>query len=188
MDENRKEYFVHDPSKHVCKPVKISSFETPKFERLERKDIVFEGKSKTKSLKIDKSRILKLPNFEFRPSRNGKPEGTLVIFDSKDKSTIYEYYYYTSQKIFICLNCKNKNRHVSAKIHVDEKNGEKFIELSKNEHICEPKKDEFPARVINNSNFIIVDREDKINPAKAIVFTSKEKELCYELRYEPSRN
>uniref|UniRef100_A0A914R2V1 Uncharacterized protein n=1 Tax=Panagrolaimus davidi TaxID=227884 RepID=A0A914R2V1_9BILA len=188
MDENGKEYFVHDPSKHVCKPVKISTFETPEFKRLERKDIAFEEKSKTKRLKIDKNRILKLPNFEFRPSRNGISEGTLVIFDSKDKSTIYEYYYYTSHEIFVCLNCKKKNRHVSAKIHVDEKNGEKFIELSKNEHICEPKKNEFPARIINHSDFMIVDREDETNPAKAIVFTSKEKELCYELRYVSSKN
>uniref|UniRef100_A0A914QX76 Uncharacterized protein n=1 Tax=Panagrolaimus davidi TaxID=227884 RepID=A0A914QX76_9BILA len=99
---------------------------------------------------------------------------------------IYEYNYHTSQKIFICSNCKN--RRVTAKIHVDEKNGEKFIEISKNEHICEPKKDEFPARVINHSNFMIVDREDKTNPAKAIVFTSNEKELCYELSYSSSQN
>uniref|UniRef100_A0A914QQ13 Uncharacterized protein n=1 Tax=Panagrolaimus davidi TaxID=227884 RepID=A0A914QQ13_9BILA len=183
MDENGKEYFIHNPSKHICKPVKISTFVTPEFKRLERKDIAFEGKSKTKKLKINKSRIVKLPNFEFRPSRYGNPEGTLVIFDSKCKSTIYEYFYSTSQEIFVCSNCRKKNCHVSAKIHVDEKNGEKFIELSKNEHICEPKKDEFPARVINHSNFIIVDRGDETNPTKAIVFTSKEKELCYELRY-----
>uniref|UniRef100_A0A914Q1Z9 Uncharacterized protein n=1 Tax=Panagrolaimus davidi TaxID=227884 RepID=A0A914Q1Z9_9BILA len=183
MDENGKEYFIHDPSKHVCKPVKICTFEAPKFKRVERKDIAFEGKAKTKSLKIDKSRILKLPNFEFRPGKNGNPEGTLVIFDSKDKSMIYEYYYETIKEIFICSNCKKKNRHVTAKIHVDEKNGEKFIEISKSEHICESKKDEFPARIIRHSNFMIVDRENKTNPAKAIVFTSNEKELCYELCY-----
>uniref|UniRef100_A0A914PIS9 Uncharacterized protein n=1 Tax=Panagrolaimus davidi TaxID=227884 RepID=A0A914PIS9_9BILA len=188
MNENGKEYFIHDPSKHICKPVKISTFETPKFKRLERKDIAFEKKSKTKTLKIDKSRILRLPNFEFRPSRNGNPEGTLVIFDSKDKSTIYEYFYHASQEIFICSSCHKKNRYVTAKIHVDEKNGEKFIKLSKNDHICEPKKDEFPARIINHSNFMIVDREDKTNPAKAIVFTSKERELCYELCYFSSLN
>uniref|UniRef100_A0A914QAE4 Uncharacterized protein n=1 Tax=Panagrolaimus davidi TaxID=227884 RepID=A0A914QAE4_9BILA len=183
MDENGKEYFIHDQSKHSCKPVKLSTFVTPEFKRLERKDIAFEGK-----LKIDESRILKLPNFEFRPSRNGNPEGTLVIFDSKDNSTIYEYYYHTFKEIFVCLNCNKKNRHVTAKIHVDEKNGEKFIELSKSQHICEPKKDEFPARVIKHSNFMIVDREDGTNPAKAIVFTSKEKEFCYEFRYRTSQN
>uniref|UniRef100_A0AC35GP92 Uncharacterized protein n=1 Tax=Panagrolaimus sp. PS1159 TaxID=55785 RepID=A0AC35GP92_9BILA len=188
MDENGKEYFIHDPSKHICKPVKISTFETPEFKRLERKDIAFEEKSKTNRLKIDKIRILKLPNFEFRSSIYGNPEGTLVIFDSKGKSMIYEYCYHASHEIFFCLNCGKKNRHVSAKIHVNEKNGEKFIELSKNEHICEPKKDDFPARVINPSNFMIVDREDGTNPAKATVFTSKEKELCYELRYLPSQN
>uniref|UniRef100_A0A914PQF3 Uncharacterized protein n=1 Tax=Panagrolaimus davidi TaxID=227884 RepID=A0A914PQF3_9BILA len=123
-----------------------------------------------------------------RTCRNGIPEGTLVIFDSKDKSMIYEYFYSTSHEIFVCSNCGKKNRHITAKIHVDEKNGEKFIELSKNEHICEPKKDEFPARIINHSNFMIVDRENETNPAKAIVFTSKEKELCYELHYFSSRN
>uniref|UniRef100_A0A914PU47 Uncharacterized protein n=1 Tax=Panagrolaimus davidi TaxID=227884 RepID=A0A914PU47_9BILA len=175
MDENGKEYFIHVPSRHFCKPVKISTFETPKFKRLERKDIAFEGKSKTKKLNIEKSRILKLPNFELRPSKNCNPEGTLVIFDSKEKSMIYEYYYETSKEVFVCSNCNKKNRYITAKIHFDENNGEKFIELSKNEHICEPKKDDFPARVINHSNFMIVDCKDKTNPAKAIVFTSKEK-------------
>uniref|UniRef100_A0A914PAX6 Uncharacterized protein n=1 Tax=Panagrolaimus davidi TaxID=227884 RepID=A0A914PAX6_9BILA len=188
MNENGKEYFIHVPSKHICEPVKISTFETPEFKRLERKDITFKEKSKTKRLKINESKILKLPNFEFRPSRNGNPEGTLVIFDSKDKSTIYEYNYLASKEIFICSKCQIKNHHVFAKIHIDEKNGEKFIELSKNEHICGSKKDEFPARIINHSNFMIVDREDKTNPAKAIVFTSKEKELCYELRYLSPQN
>uniref|UniRef100_A0A914QY04 Uncharacterized protein n=1 Tax=Panagrolaimus davidi TaxID=227884 RepID=A0A914QY04_9BILA len=188
MDENKKEYFIHDPSKHICKPVKISTFETPEYKRLERNDIAFEEKSKTKKLEIKESKILKLPDFEFRPGKNGNPEGTLVIFDSKGKSTIYEYFYSASEEIFICSKCQVKNCRVTAKIHVDEKNGEKFIELSKNEHICEPKKDEFPARIINHSNFMIIDREDKTNPAKAIVFTSKEKELCYELRYISSLN
>uniref|UniRef100_A0A914PXU6 Uncharacterized protein n=1 Tax=Panagrolaimus davidi TaxID=227884 RepID=A0A914PXU6_9BILA len=84
MDENGKEYFIHVPSKHICKPVKDSTFKTPKFKRLERKDIAFEEKSKTKRLKIDKNRIVKLPNFEFRPSRYGKPKGTL-----KEKSLCY---------------------------------------------------------------------------------------------------
>uniref|UniRef100_A0A914PX86 Uncharacterized protein n=1 Tax=Panagrolaimus davidi TaxID=227884 RepID=A0A914PX86_9BILA len=87
---------------------------------------------------------------------------------------IYEYFYSASREIFVCSNCIKKNHHVTAKIHVDEKNGEKFVELSENEHICEPKKDEFAARIINHSNFMIVDRDDKTNPAKAIVFTSKE--------------
>uniref|UniRef100_A0A914QGT0 Uncharacterized protein n=1 Tax=Panagrolaimus davidi TaxID=227884 RepID=A0A914QGT0_9BILA len=72
--------------------------------------------------------------------------------------------------------------------YYQKKSSPKCVYVAINEHICEPKKDEFPARVINNSNFMTVDREDETNPAKAIVFTSNEKELYYELSYLSSQN
>uniref|UniRef100_A0A914Q8Z3 Uncharacterized protein n=1 Tax=Panagrolaimus davidi TaxID=227884 RepID=A0A914Q8Z3_9BILA len=186
-DENGKEYFVHDPSKHSCKPIKVSSISTSNFQNLERKDITFEGESK-KEMKIDEKRIIKLPNFEFRPNKFGEPEGTLVVFDSKDKSFCYEYYYHTSKEIFVCSKCQIKHSYVTAKIHVDEENGEKFIKLSKKEHICQPIKDAFAEKVIAASKFTFLNRDDETKPTKIIVFTSEKKEFYYEFRYIPSHN
>uniref|UniRef100_A0A914P2Z0 Uncharacterized protein n=1 Tax=Panagrolaimus davidi TaxID=227884 RepID=A0A914P2Z0_9BILA len=141
IDENGKEYFIHDPKKHICKPIKISSIQkTSKFILLERKDIVFNEKANTKEAKIDDTRILKLPNFEFRQSKNGKHDGKLVIFDTNDKSLCYEYYFVTRIKCFICLNCQKKKHRVTAKVHLNNETNEKFIELSNDEHVCEPKK------------------------------------------------
>uniref|UniRef100_A0AC34FUS0 Uncharacterized protein n=1 Tax=Panagrolaimus sp. ES5 TaxID=591445 RepID=A0AC34FUS0_9BILA len=124
-----------------------------------------------------------MPDFEFRPSRYGNPEGTLIVFDKKNKSFCYEYYYATRRDLFICSNCTRKKRHVTAKVHFDEKN-EKFIELSSNEHVCELTKDEFPNRVINASYFMTISRQDGIK--RVIIFTSEAKEFYYELRYMPS--
>uniref|UniRef100_A0A914PRA3 Uncharacterized protein n=1 Tax=Panagrolaimus davidi TaxID=227884 RepID=A0A914PRA3_9BILA len=182
-DENGKEYFIHDFQKHNCKPIKVSSVQnTYKFQRLEKKDIVF----KEKEMKIDESRILKLPNFEFHPSKNGKPDGKLVVFDTNDKSLCYEYYFLTQKKCFICLNCERKKHRVTAKLHLNNETNEKFLELSEKQHVCEPIKDEFADKIIDASNFIVAERDDERKPKKVIVFTSSTKEFYYELNYWPS--
>uniref|UniRef100_A0AC35FKR3 Uncharacterized protein n=1 Tax=Panagrolaimus sp. PS1159 TaxID=55785 RepID=A0AC35FKR3_9BILA len=72
-DESGKEYFIHHIQKHSCKPIKISSIQTSKFQRLERKDITLKEESKKNQMKVDEKRILKLPNFEFRENRKGDP-------------------------------------------------------------------------------------------------------------------
>uniref|UniRef100_A0A914QUC9 Uncharacterized protein n=1 Tax=Panagrolaimus davidi TaxID=227884 RepID=A0A914QUC9_9BILA len=185
IDENGKEYFIHEFQKHICKPILISSIQkTSKFILLERKDIVFEEKE----LKIDETRILKLPNFEFRQSKHGKPGGKLVIFDTNDKSLCYEYYFVTETKCFICGNCQRKKHRVTAKVHLNNETNEKFLELSKNEHICEPIKDEFADKIIGASNFIVTERNVERSPKKVIVFTSEKKEFYYELTYSAKGN
>uniref|UniRef100_A0A914QVU6 Uncharacterized protein n=1 Tax=Panagrolaimus davidi TaxID=227884 RepID=A0A914QVU6_9BILA len=186
IDENGKEYFMHDRKKHICKPIKITSIQTTsKFILLERKDIVFKEKENTKPIEAEK--ILKLPNFEFRQSKRGIPEGKLVIFDTNDKSLCYEYLFLTREKCFICGNCQRKNRRVTAKLHLNNETNEKFLELSKNDHICEPIKDEFADKIIHASNFMVTERDDEEKPKKVIVFTSLTKEFYYEFNYFPSR-
>uniref|UniRef100_A0A914PX78 Uncharacterized protein n=1 Tax=Panagrolaimus davidi TaxID=227884 RepID=A0A914PX78_9BILA len=187
IDENGKEYFIHDPKKHICKPIRISSIKKiSKFILLERKDIVFKEKENTKEVKIDETRILKLPNFEFRQSKYGKLGGKLVIFDTNDKSLCYEYYFVTRSKYFICGNCEKEKHRVTAKVHLNNETNEKFLELSKNEHICEPINDEF--KIIDASNFIVVERNVERKPKKVIVFTSLTKEFYYELIYYAKGN
>uniref|UniRef100_A0A914QB24 Uncharacterized protein n=1 Tax=Panagrolaimus davidi TaxID=227884 RepID=A0A914QB24_9BILA len=187
MDENGKEYFMHDRKKHICKPIKITSIQTtPKFILLERKDIVFKEKENAKQTEEEK--ILKLPNFEFRQSKNKIPEGKLVIFDTNDKSMCYEYFFETGNKCFVCRNCQRKKHRVTAKVHWNNETNEKYLELSKNEHICEPIKDEFADKIIHTSDFIVTERDDEKKPKKIIVFTSSTKEFYYELNYNPSKN
>uniref|UniRef100_A0AC35FSQ3 Uncharacterized protein n=2 Tax=Panagrolaimus sp. PS1159 TaxID=55785 RepID=A0AC35FSQ3_9BILA len=188
-DENGKEYFIHDFQKHNCKPIKISSIQTTsKFQRLERKDIVFKEKESTKEMKIDETRILKLPNFEFRPSKSGKSDGKLVIFDTNDKSLCYEYCFVTGTKCFFCGNCQRKKHRVTAKLHLNNETNEKFLELSENEHVCEPIKDEFADKIIDALNFIVTERDDERKPKNIIVFTSSTKEFYFELIYTPSKD
>uniref|UniRef100_A0A914Q8Q8 Uncharacterized protein n=1 Tax=Panagrolaimus davidi TaxID=227884 RepID=A0A914Q8Q8_9BILA len=189
IDKNGKEYFIHDFQKHNCKPIKISSIQTTsKFQRLERKDIVFKENDNTKEVKIDETRILKLPNFEFRQIKHGKPNGKLVIFDTNDKSLCYEYYFVTKTKFFICGNCERKKHRVTAKVHLNNETNEKFLELSEKQHICEPIKDEFADKIIDVSNFIVTERNVERKPKKVIVFTSSTKEFYYELKYTPSKD
>uniref|UniRef100_A0A914QZR7 Uncharacterized protein n=1 Tax=Panagrolaimus davidi TaxID=227884 RepID=A0A914QZR7_9BILA len=189
IDENGKEYFIHDSRKHICKPIKISSIrKTSKFILLERKDIAFEEKENTNEVKIDESKIVKLPNFEFRQSNRGKPGEKLVIFDTNDKSLCYEYYFVTRTKCFVCGKCERKKHRVTAKVHLNNETNEKFLELSKNEHVCEPIKDEFADKIIDASNFIVTERNVKGKPKKVIIFTSEKKEFYYELTYCAIRN
>uniref|UniRef100_A0A914PLX1 Uncharacterized protein n=1 Tax=Panagrolaimus davidi TaxID=227884 RepID=A0A914PLX1_9BILA len=189
IDENGKEYFIHDPKKHICKPLKISSIQTTsKFILLERKDICFKENSKKKHVEIHGKRIVKLPNFEFRPNRNGKPDGKLVILNTNDNSLCYEYFYDKRAKVFTCSKCNRKKHRVSAKVHLNNETNEKFLELSKNEHICEPIKDEFADKIIDASNFIVTERDDEKKPKKIIVFTSSTKEFYYKLNNTSSKN
>uniref|UniRef100_A0A914Q421 Uncharacterized protein n=1 Tax=Panagrolaimus davidi TaxID=227884 RepID=A0A914Q421_9BILA len=183
INENGKEYFVHDRKKHVCKPIKISSIKTSKFQRIERKDVNF--KESESKVKIDESRILKIPNFELRPNRNGIPEKKLVVFYQKDKSFCYEYYFASREKVYICSNRTKCGCYTKAKLHFDLESNEKFIELSEGDHICEPIKDEFANKIINASDFMVVEGKGARKPTKVILFTSA-KEFYYDLSYNPS--
>uniref|UniRef100_A0A914Q013 Uncharacterized protein n=1 Tax=Panagrolaimus davidi TaxID=227884 RepID=A0A914Q013_9BILA len=184
-NENGKEYFVHDSKKHICKPKKVSTFQTSEFQKLERNEIAFKEKWKPK---INEEKIVKLPNFDFRPNKSGNPEGKLVVSDVKDKSMFYEFYFATEKKMFICSKCQVKKHRVTAKVHTNDKNGEKFIELSKNEHICEPIKDEYKDKIIEASNFIVLDRDDETKNTRIHLYTSETKEFYYELRYVVAQN
>uniref|UniRef100_A0A914QZ10 Uncharacterized protein n=1 Tax=Panagrolaimus davidi TaxID=227884 RepID=A0A914QZ10_9BILA len=184
MDENDKEFFIHGPEKHICEPTKISLLQTSEFQRLERTDITLKEKPEKE---IDEERIIKLPNFQFRPSHNGNPEGKLVIFDSKDKSLCYEYYYKNKENVFICSFCRKKKRNVTAKLHLDNETNEKFLELSKTDHVCEPIKDEFASKIMDPLNYKLFNQDNDGKPTKLVVFTSATKDLCYELCYNASK-
>uniref|UniRef100_A0A914P7F9 Uncharacterized protein n=1 Tax=Panagrolaimus davidi TaxID=227884 RepID=A0A914P7F9_9BILA len=91
-------------------------------------------------------------------------------------------------KCFICGSCERKKHRVNAKVHLNNETNEKFLKLSKNEHICEPIKDEFADKIIDASNFVVTERNVERKPKKVIVFTSLTKEFYYELNYFPSKD
>uniref|UniRef100_A0A914QYU8 Uncharacterized protein n=1 Tax=Panagrolaimus davidi TaxID=227884 RepID=A0A914QYU8_9BILA len=91
-------------------------------------------------------------------------------------------------KIYQILNFVRAEMVYQKENWLNNETNEKFLELSKNEHICEPIKDEFADKIIHASNFIVTERDDEKKPKKVIVFTSSTKEFYYELNYFPSKN
>uniref|UniRef100_A0A914QN39 Uncharacterized protein n=1 Tax=Panagrolaimus davidi TaxID=227884 RepID=A0A914QN39_9BILA len=208
MEQNSdgEKYIILSNAKHICEMVKYEPqksndiiLRAPNIKFMEKtsngtpKLFIFDSNNKSlcyifSKVTGEKNRYHCLGYFEIRPNRNGKSDGKLVIFDTNDKSLCYEYFFVTRIKCFICGNCQRKKHRVSAKVHLNNETNEKFLELSKNEHICKPIKDEFADKIINASNFIVTERDDERKPKKVIVFTSSTKEFYYELNYTPSKD
>uniref|UniRef100_A0AC34GQG6 GIY-YIG domain-containing protein n=1 Tax=Panagrolaimus sp. ES5 TaxID=591445 RepID=A0AC34GQG6_9BILA len=61
----------------------------------------------------------------------------VFIFSSKELNMGYKYFYNSKIRCYLCCDCHENNRHVSAKSFLEENNNQCF-KLSKNEHICKP--------------------------------------------------
>uniref|UniRef100_A0A914QHI0 Uncharacterized protein n=1 Tax=Panagrolaimus davidi TaxID=227884 RepID=A0A914QHI0_9BILA len=182
------EFILASGAKHICKPNKVSTIKQIKgITILEKSGLNFaENVKKNKSIKEEG--ILKPPNFELHRSVTGVKDGKLVVFKEDDKNLCYNYFFNKRDSSFLCLKCwKMKNR-VRADLRIDEESGEKFVELGKNEHCCDPIKYEPEKELIEDSNFMVLNRESKTESAKLIVFTSPSKEFCYEYVLRKSRN
>uniref|UniRef100_A0A914QKB9 Uncharacterized protein n=1 Tax=Panagrolaimus davidi TaxID=227884 RepID=A0A914QKB9_9BILA len=175
-DENGKEYFEHDFTKHICKPLNASKIKASGIEILE-----FSGLFDKAEHEIDESKIIRSSNFELRPNKSGVLDGKLLLFDSSDKTLCYEYGYNKQGKRYKCLKCKQLNLYVTAKLFED-KNGEKCITLNDKEHQCKPEKYEAEKFVDQTSNFIVFKSNEKTT-AKLVIFTSDKKDFCYEYTF-----
>uniref|UniRef100_A0A914P1H0 Uncharacterized protein n=1 Tax=Panagrolaimus davidi TaxID=227884 RepID=A0A914P1H0_9BILA len=110
--KNGEEYLMPLENEHVCEP-KI--YDAQNFEK---------PKTVPKSM------------FELYQSAKGVANKRMVIFTSETKKLIYEYCLTGNR--YYCLECKRLNKFVTAKLI--EENEDKYLELSKAEHICKPKK------------------------------------------------
>uniref|UniRef100_A0AC35F5A9 Uncharacterized protein n=1 Tax=Panagrolaimus sp. PS1159 TaxID=55785 RepID=A0AC35F5A9_9BILA len=125
------------------------------------------------------SNIVRLPNFKIETREKGKRH--LFLFDKNNMDLCYNYFFINSAKSFMCQRCNLKRHSVTAKERQME-NGEVYLELGENEHICKPEKykseDEYPKEKIYEPNFKIINDGKKL-----MVFDSLNKQLCYEYKY-----
>uniref|UniRef100_A0A914R1L3 Uncharacterized protein n=1 Tax=Panagrolaimus davidi TaxID=227884 RepID=A0A914R1L3_9BILA len=152
---------------HICEPKKYRNIKAPK----------------QRSLKFDKSKIIRKPNFELQKNTKGDPKGKLVVFDTNDKSLCYEYC--LANNIFYCGRCRFKKNHVTAKLYppsIGSNETDEYIVLGENQHVCELVKYESHS-CFDASNFLIFYQNDKSKLAKVILFTSPSKEYCYEFTW-----
>uniref|UniRef100_A0A914P3A2 Uncharacterized protein n=1 Tax=Panagrolaimus davidi TaxID=227884 RepID=A0A914P3A2_9BILA len=135
-----------------------------------------------KAKEYSNSKIINLPNFKIIQNDDNKK--FLFVFDQNDNSRCYTFCYQFSRESFMCKSCLNKKRKVSAKLRQYE-NGEEYIEIMYNNHICEPEKYE-PEKYANTSkkifepNFKIIDGGMKLN----VYDDSEDKKIVYQYNYQ----
>uniref|UniRef100_A0A914P843 Uncharacterized protein n=1 Tax=Panagrolaimus davidi TaxID=227884 RepID=A0A914P843_9BILA len=114
IHDNGSHTFEFNTDEHVCNPI----------------DYLPENQS---------SLIVKSPNFKFiKLEVRRKMRPYLVVFDAVNKDMCYRFRFDSSQKLYVCLECKNQGYTVSARFI--QHNGETSIELGRIQHICEPQK------------------------------------------------
>uniref|UniRef100_A0A914PVD5 Uncharacterized protein n=1 Tax=Panagrolaimus davidi TaxID=227884 RepID=A0A914PVD5_9BILA len=110
----------------------------------------------------------------------GKERKTLFIFNENDKTKCYNFQYQPSVKAFICKECSKQKIRVTAKIHQNS-DGEKYLLLSKKQHVCEmvkytPQKDD--EIILRQPDFKIME-ETCDGVTKLFVFDSQDQNLGY---------
>uniref|UniRef100_A0A914PZM3 Uncharacterized protein n=1 Tax=Panagrolaimus davidi TaxID=227884 RepID=A0A914PZM3_9BILA len=127
----------------------------------------------------NQSNIIRAPNYRLGIERWIKH---LYIFDSDHKTLCYNYTFKkqkNSMNYFVCFKCKHLNKStVSARI-VSNENGEEYVKLSENEHVCQRQKYKPPT--------IIYEPDFKLNTVeyggkkdqRLHVFDSNDKTLYY---------
>uniref|UniRef100_A0AC34GU60 Uncharacterized protein n=1 Tax=Panagrolaimus sp. ES5 TaxID=591445 RepID=A0AC34GU60_9BILA len=88
------------------------------------------------------STIIHSPNFKIikcvRKAPSGIPKDHLFVYSSLESKLCYRYYSDSGRNHFICHECAYKKKiMVSARLHKNE-NGEDFVQLGGNKHVCEP--------------------------------------------------
>uniref|UniRef100_A0A914QAR3 Ubiquitin-like domain-containing protein n=1 Tax=Panagrolaimus davidi TaxID=227884 RepID=A0A914QAR3_9BILA len=115
----------------------------------------------------------------------------LYVFDTDDKTLCYNYTFVptrntiaflkSSKPYFVCNKCKNINKHaptVSATIESNE-NGEEYVKLSENEHVCERQEYE-PPTIIYKPYYELDTVEHRGKKVQHLyVFDSNDKTLYY---------
>uniref|UniRef100_A0AC34GUY7 Uncharacterized protein n=1 Tax=Panagrolaimus sp. ES5 TaxID=591445 RepID=A0AC34GUY7_9BILA len=86
---------------------------------------------------IPESKIINLPNFKI--DTDGKNQKHLIIFDKNDKTLCYIYNNRKAKDKFFCKKCNTFTYTVNATLRKNQ-NGEDYIELGKNDHLCKPEK------------------------------------------------
>uniref|UniRef100_A0A914QXQ9 Uncharacterized protein n=1 Tax=Panagrolaimus davidi TaxID=227884 RepID=A0A914QXQ9_9BILA len=130
--------------------------------------------------KYEENVILSDEKFSLLHNTSGEPLSKLFIFDSDDKNFGYEYSYSKAHKLFYCLGCDTKEKHVAAKLLTDE-NGKHSIELKKQKHVCK-------ARNFKEIYEISEAAEFELNENEIIVKHFTEKNCFYKFTFDNEFN
>uniref|UniRef100_A0A914Z4W5 Uncharacterized protein n=1 Tax=Panagrolaimus superbus TaxID=310955 RepID=A0A914Z4W5_9BILA len=81
-------------------------------------------------------RILQKSNFktEMIIEKNGKEVKMLTITDPIYYNKVFTYYFHTYRQCYYCKNCSKTKTYIKANLRVE--NGEEYIELSADKHVC----------------------------------------------------
>uniref|UniRef100_A0AC34FI66 Uncharacterized protein n=1 Tax=Panagrolaimus sp. ES5 TaxID=591445 RepID=A0AC34FI66_9BILA len=183
QDENGSPYFYETFEKHICQPLEVEALQGPDFQILKDDEIIIEKKTRVKKpvpLVKEKSKIIESANFELHPNRNGIPDQKIVIFHSDDRNLFWEFP--IMNKSFRCRQCKLQNHDVIVKLNT-KKDGEKYVILGNQQHICEPIMFE-AEKIIESPNFLLINKNDAISNTILLIFTSPSKDLCYKYVYQ----
>uniref|UniRef100_A0A914P562 Uncharacterized protein n=1 Tax=Panagrolaimus davidi TaxID=227884 RepID=A0A914P562_9BILA len=116
--------------------------------------------------------------YEMLPNCKGETDTKIIIFKSENYSLGYDY---VPDKFFCCLKCRSLKKYVIAKF-VKKENGEKFLELSRNEHACEPHNFLDVGRIYYQSDFTHDIDYDGNHTVTTIC--PENRELCYKFAYD----
>uniref|UniRef100_A0AC34F5Q8 Uncharacterized protein n=1 Tax=Panagrolaimus sp. ES5 TaxID=591445 RepID=A0AC34F5Q8_9BILA len=154
VDENGKNFVYLGPSNHICDSIKF----------------------------VPENEIIEAPNFVIFKQNDPKKLTRLITFTSDSQEFCYQLTYHDKDKSFKCYSCNNLKKIVYAKL-CQKPNGEEYLQMIKNGHICAPKKfilEEFVPKIIPETNFKLYNGGRGRPNSRLVVFDSEKKDFVYE--------
>uniref|UniRef100_A0AC34F7M0 Uncharacterized protein n=1 Tax=Panagrolaimus sp. ES5 TaxID=591445 RepID=A0AC34F7M0_9BILA len=186
----RKKYFICNPCNDRFKTFVFAKL----FKNSQNQECIELGpeKHKCEPIKFDPDKkplkIIKEPDFKLYETFYHKTKvQRLIIFDSNDKELGYTYSYCAKQKGYICIKCRTKKNFVTAQVLQDE-NGLNYVELCRNEHVCEPEvPEDVECNFVKLPNFKLWEEfVQKKLVQRLTIFNSNDKNFGHIYSYQPS--
>uniref|UniRef100_A0A914Q2F9 Uncharacterized protein n=1 Tax=Panagrolaimus davidi TaxID=227884 RepID=A0A914Q2F9_9BILA len=111
----------------------------------------------------------------------GKPNSKIILFDPEKDGYAFSYFAYRGPS-FACSRCKELGKLTRLDL-CEKENGEKYVKLGPNPHICKSLKYEKPNEFVKSSHFMVIDRDDEIKQTKVILLIDDAKELFYQYSF-----
>uniref|UniRef100_A0A914R1I0 Uncharacterized protein n=1 Tax=Panagrolaimus davidi TaxID=227884 RepID=A0A914R1I0_9BILA len=128
--------------------------------------------------KFSECKKLSQNEFELFPNTKGTPDSRIIILNSLDQNLGYEYKFTDKFNCSQCLFVAKKR--IMVKLITNE-NGEKCLELNKNEHLCQKLNFYKLGRIIYSNEYET--GNDKENQTIAVKHP-KDKKLYYKFEYD----
>uniref|UniRef100_A0A914XUE0 Uncharacterized protein n=1 Tax=Panagrolaimus superbus TaxID=310955 RepID=A0A914XUE0_9BILA len=95
---------------------------------------------------------MRVPDYQYEilPNAKAEPDARIILFNPDNYSLGYDY---VPDKFFCCLKCRSLKKYTIAKL-IKKENGERYLELSKNEHVCGSQNFTDTGRIYYESDYI----------------------------------